>query len=178
MRRHGIEPSHPRATAGGPAWGLIERSPGGKVLVEQAGGIAKTGQRHLIALRLLPHTAVTPAGRVVGPDSCAVTRREPYLHAVDEVLKAVAYALVARGHPPAAVTGEGFVLGCRPAGRQPGTTCARWPASPRRPRSRCRGPAPPLAVVRRWNSGKPVAALARRGRCGRPWPSAAARHCR
>jgi len=63
-----------------------------------------------VATRLLWWTAVTPAGRVVGPDFFAATRRELYLATLDEVMKAVAYAVVSEGYPLVAVDQEHLVL--------------------------------------------------------------------
>jgi hypothetical protein len=88
-----------------PVWELIERTPPAEL---GAGGNRPSADES--ATRLSWWMALTPAGRVIGPDAFVPVRREQYLAAADEVMKAVAYALIASGYALVAVTDDEFVL--------------------------------------------------------------------
>ena len=87
-----------------PVWQLVRQSDFGTGPKEEKPDDPETTHR------LLGWMAVTPAGRLIPPDFFIAVRRAQYLATVDEVRKAVAYALVAAGYPLVAVTDEEFVL--------------------------------------------------------------------
>jgi hypothetical protein len=88
-----------------PVWNLILRS-----RQINASSDGKRPSRKELVARLLQRVALTPAGRVVGPDRGAATGRQAYMGAADEFMKAVAYALVANGQQLAAITESQLVL--------------------------------------------------------------------
>ena len=63
-----------------------------------------------IVARVLKHFTRTAAGRVIGPAFHSEMRRQQVLLASDEVMKAIAYTLVAKGFALAAVGDNQFVL--------------------------------------------------------------------
>ena len=88
---------------GSPVWKFIRR-----VREEQTGaGLPNDDE---IVERVLKYPDCTEAGRIISPAFSAGVRHQQLLLLADEVMKAVAFALVADGFPLAAVSDNGFVL--------------------------------------------------------------------
>jgi hypothetical protein len=92
-----------RKRAGSPLWQFIRRA-------QTEGSAAKCLVDDEIVGKILGNWAWTPAGRLIGPAFWTDVRRRQIVFIADEVMKSVAYALVAHGFPLVAVTDSEFVL--------------------------------------------------------------------